>query len=100
MCTYTDKNSNINTLTVHSPAPNLDDLSKRRIVSDVQIRENITTEVPRRKCENETFRLYEDRENEYERNINFATSRQRIILSRSCNIYFNSTFKSVSDIFS
>ncbi|KAF0986407.1 hypothetical protein HZS_3444 [Henneguya salminicola] len=42
---------------------------------------------------NENFLLYDGLENDGERFIFFATPRQLNILSRSSNIYFDSTFK-------
>ncbi|KAF0985276.1 hypothetical protein HZS_8040 [Henneguya salminicola] len=52
---------------------------------------------------NENFRLYDGQENDGERFILFATlfatPRQLNILSRISNIYFDSTFKSVPEIF-
>ncbi|KAF0991677.1 hypothetical protein HZS_3486 [Henneguya salminicola] len=48
---------------------------------------------------NENFLLYDGLENDGERFILFATPRQLIILSRSSNSYFDSTFKSVPEIF-
>ncbi|KAF0985947.1 hypothetical protein HZS_368 [Henneguya salminicola] len=48
---------------------------------------------------NENFLLYGGVENDGERFILFATSRQLTILSRGSNIYFDSTFKSVPEIF-
>ncbi|KAF0985358.1 hypothetical protein HZS_6093, partial [Henneguya salminicola] len=48
---------------------------------------------------NENFILYGGPENDEERFILFATPRQLNILSRSSNIYFDSTFKSVPEIF-
>ncbi|KAF0985452.1 hypothetical protein HZS_6092, partial [Henneguya salminicola] len=48
---------------------------------------------------NENFLLYDGVENDEERFILFATPRQFNILSRSSNIYFDSTFKSVPKIF-
>ncbi|KAF0986377.1 hypothetical protein HZS_4704 [Henneguya salminicola] len=48
---------------------------------------------------NENFLLYDGVENDGVRFILFATPRQLNILSRSSNIYFNSTFKSVPEIF-
>ncbi|KAF0985957.1 hypothetical protein HZS_7379 [Henneguya salminicola] len=48
---------------------------------------------------NKNFLLYDGVENNEERFILFATPRQLNILSRSFNIYFDSTFKSPSEIF-
>ncbi|KAF0987020.1 hypothetical protein HZS_7160, partial [Henneguya salminicola] len=48
---------------------------------------------------NENFLLYDGVENDGERFILFATPHQLNILSRSSNIYFDSTFKSVPEIF-
>ncbi|KAF0986055.1 hypothetical protein HZS_3973 [Henneguya salminicola] len=64
---------------------NPEDLSKKRIISDVRIRARTTT----KHC----------LENDEERFILFATPRQLNILSRSSNNYFDSTFKSVPEIF-
>ncbi|KAF0989625.1 hypothetical protein HZS_530 [Henneguya salminicola] len=48
---------------------------------------------------NENFQLYDGLENDGERFILFATPRQLNILSRGSNSYFDSTFKSVPEIF-
>ncbi|KAF0985852.1 hypothetical protein HZS_5331 [Henneguya salminicola] len=48
---------------------------------------------------NANFLLYNGVEKDGERFILFATPRQLNILSRSSNIYFDSTFKSVPEIF-
>ncbi|KAF0985289.1 hypothetical protein HZS_5778 [Henneguya salminicola] len=48
---------------------------------------------------NANFLLYNGVENDGERFILFATPRQLNILSRSSNIYFDSTFKSVPELF-
>ncbi|KAF0989930.1 hypothetical protein HZS_3812 [Henneguya salminicola] len=113
----------LNNATVHYHAPNPEDLSKRRIISDVRIRARTTTEPLRRlladclslifrRCSppnhprtlkityrNENFLLYDGVKNDGERFILFSTPCQLNILSRSSNIYFDSPIKSVPEIF-
>ncbi|KAF0986248.1 hypothetical protein HZS_4059 [Henneguya salminicola] len=48
MRTNRDKNLILNNANVHNYAPNPEDLSKRRIISDVRIRARTTTKSPRR----------------------------------------------------